>query len=218
VKAESTAANFAAAVAIVPIYQPRDKFYRKARDMGLPSRAAFKLEELLARYRLLKRDARILDLGCAPGGWLVILAAAAPQGTVVGIDLEPCRAPERVRVLTGDVREPDVQEAVIAALGGPANLVTSDMAPKLSGIRSADEARTLELLEIAANLAEGVLKPQGALIAKVFMSEELRHFQAGLRKRFESVELVHTQASRPGSRELYLVARGFHPATKSNPS
>jgi len=208
--AQSAATNCAGRDWPMPIYQPKDQFYRKAREKGLPSRAAFKLEELLARYRLVKPDARIVDLGCAPGGWLAILAAAAPAVTVVGVDLVPCRVPaERVRVITGDIREPAVQQAVSETLGGRADLITSDIAPKLSGIRAADEARAFELLATAAEFAEQHLKPGGSMIAKVFMSEELRRFQTRLSARFAHVDLVHTQASRPGSRELYVVARRF---------
>lgn len=195
------------------VYQPKDRFYRKAREEGLPSRAAFKLEELLERYRLVAGDSRVLDLGCAPGGWLAVLNRAVPKGTVVGVDIVPCRPPAaRVQIIVGDMRENAVRQAAIAALGGKADLVTSDMAPKLSGIRDRDQARLLELLETAIGVASDVLRPGGALIVKVFMGEGLREVVERLRRRFRSVESTHLRATRPGSRELYLVARGFRAA------
>src|SRR6185312_13272292 len=124
-------------------YQPQDKFARRARERGLPSRAAFKLEEIMERRRLLRPGARVIDLGCAPGGWLAILARhAGAQGRIVGIDLVECRAPAaNVITLVGDVREASVRAEIIRQLGGAPDLITSDLAPKLSGIREQDQAR-----------------------------------------------------------------------------
>ncbi|HLH75251.1 MAG TPA: RlmE family RNA methyltransferase [Candidatus Binataceae bacterium] len=191
-------------------YQPRDKFYRQARAQGLPSRAAFKLKEILERYPILTPNARIVDLGCAPGGWLQILAQAAPSGRIVGVDLVACRAPApSIEVIVGDACEQSVQQRIIEALGGAPDLVTSDMAPKLSGIRLRDEARSLQLLEVAARFAAAIVRPQGTLIAKVFMSADLNKTVATMRPAWRSLELLHTHASRPGSRELYLLARGY---------
>src|SRR5208282_1857609 len=115
-------------------YEPRDKYYRKARARGLPSRAAFKIEELIARAKLVPRGARVADLGCAPGGWLAILArAAGPSGRVIGVDLARCTiAAANVIVLAGDIRDTAVRAAVAEALGGQADLITSDLSPKLS--------------------------------------------------------------------------------------
>src|SRR5215813_3400613 len=117
-------------------YEPHDRFYRKARERGLPSRAAFKIEELIDRAHLVQKRAKIVDLGCAPGGWLAILArAAGPDGRIVGVDLAPCaNPPARVIMIVGDILEDAIVERVIAELGGQADLVTSDLAPKLTGI------------------------------------------------------------------------------------
>src|SRR5271167_2609624 len=114
-------------------YEPHDTFYRRAHEKGLPSRAAFKLEELLSRFRLVHDGARVLDLGSAPGGWLAILSmAAGSAGRVVGIDLAPCvRAGVNVVTIVGDLRDATVRDAARDALGGPADLVTSDLSPKL---------------------------------------------------------------------------------------
>ena len=193
-------------------YEPRDKFYRKAREEGLPSRAAFKLEELIARFKLVRAGARVVDLGCAPGGWLAILArAVGVGGQVVGIDLEQCRAPGlNVITIAGDLRDAAVRSEVAARLGDDADLITCDLSPKLSGIAERDQARSAELLAVALEFADEVLKPEGVLVAKVFMGGEFVGIKAKFARVFAKVEIAHTKASRRGSSELYLIARGFH--------
>lgn len=190
-------------------YQPHDKFFRKARAQGLPSRAAFKLEELTARFKLVRAGARVADLGCAPGGWLAILAqAAGPSGRVIGVDLSRCTiAAPNVTVITGDIRDAAVQAAVAEALGGPLDLITSDLSPKLSGIAERDQAQSLELLLSALAFARATLKPGGAMVAKVFMGAGFEELTPIFRRAFARVELTRTKATRPGSSELYLVAR-----------
>lgn len=192
-------------------YQPQDKYFKRAREQGLPSRAAFKLSELLQRHHLLSPGMRVLDLGCAPGGWLAMLGRmAGPDTTIVGIDLAPCAAAApNVKVLSGDAADPEVCRAALALLGGPADLIMSDMAPKLSGIKVRDEARCEELLNLALQIALRMLKPGGAMIAKAFMSGGFQEILSAFRARFRTVDIVRTAATRPGSRELYLVARGF---------
>src|SRR5258708_919346 len=192
-------------------YDRPDKFYRKARAAGLPSRAAFKLEELLARFKLVRAGACVIDLGCAPGGWLAILArAVGSNGRVVGIDLAECRAiAPNVMTIAGDIRDAAMRIEVAARLGGGADLITSDLSPKLSGIADRDQARSTELLTIVLEFAGAVLKPGGAMIAKVFMGGEFVGIKSAFERAFDKVEITHTKASRPGSSELYLVARGF---------
>jgi 23S rRNA (uridine2552-2'-O)-methyltransferase len=197
-------------------YEPHDKFYHRAREQGLPSRAAFKLEELLARFKLIRPGGRALDLGCAPGGWLAILSGAVGErGRAVGIDLAEC-GPLGVNVVTlvGDILDPTVHAALREALGGPADLVTSDLAPKLTGIKDHDEARLVELLEAAVTVAREVLKPGGAIVAKVFMGGGFETARALFASDFARCEVVRTRASRPGSSELYLVAREFRGALR----
>jgi 23S rRNA (uridine2552-2'-O)-methyltransferase len=193
-------------------YEPRDKFYRKAREEGLPSRAAFKLEELIARFKLARPGARVADLGCAPGGWLAILArAVGANGRIVGIDLAQCLAPApNVVTLAGDIRDAAVRSDVAARLGGAADLITSDLSPKLTGIAERDQAQSAELLASALEFAHGLLKRDGTLVAKLFMGGEFGEIKAAFARAFTKVEIAHTKASRPGSSELYLVARGFH--------
>jgi len=192
-------------------YRPKDSFYRKARRQGLRSRAAFKIEELLERFRLVPPNARVVDLGCAPGGWLDILARAAGKGgCVVGIDLVPCaNPPPGVTSLVGDVRDRRSAALVAERLSGQADLITSDLAPKLSGVAARDEAKSLELLEAALEFSRLILRPGGSLVAKLFMSGEFREAVRKFERCFERVEVTRTRATRPGSSELYLVARRF---------
>ena len=192
-------------------YEPHDKFYRKARAMGLPSRAAFKLEEIVARNRLAGKGARVVDLGCAPGGWLVILVAAAgASGRVVGVDLAPVKNPPAGAVtITGDILDPAVAANVQSELGGRADLVTSDLAPKLTGIAARDEARSRELIDCALSFAVTMLKPGGAMVAKLFMGAQFKGIVDSFKQHFAKVEVTRTKASRPGSSELYLIARDF---------
>jgi 23S rRNA (uridine2552-2'-O)-methyltransferase len=191
-------------------YQPHDQFFRKARAQGLPSRAAYKLEELIARFKLIRPGARVIDLGCAPGGWLAVLAqASGPDGRVVGVDLLRCAiAASNVCAINGDIRDVNVRSRVTTQLDGPADLVTCDMAPKLSGIIDRDQARSHELLMTALAFARTVLKPRGAIVAKLFMGPDFEESVAPFREAFARVDLARTRATRPGSSELYLIARG----------
>jgi len=195
----------------VPTYEPHDKFYRKARAMGLPSRAAFKIEEILARNRLVPKAAKIVDLGCAPGGWLAILAhAVGPGGRVVGVDLAQVKNPPAgVITIAGDILEASVAAHAAQELGGRANLVTSDLAPKLTGIAARDEARSRELIDAALAFAIAILAPGGAMVAKLFMGAEFKQVIDSFKLHFVNVEVTRTKASRPGSSELYIVARDF---------
>jgi 23S rRNA (uridine2552-2'-O)-methyltransferase len=192
-------------------YEPRDKFYRKARAMGLPSRAAFKIEEIIARNRLVPKAARIVDLGCAPGGWLSILVKAAGEGgRVVGVDIAQVKNPPAgVSVIVGDILDPTIAARVQAELGGHADLVTSDLAPKLTGVKARDEARSRDLLDSALSFAAAILKRGGAMVSKLFMGADFKDIVDSFKHHFESVEVTRTKASRPGSSELYIVARGF---------
>jgi len=197
----------------VTTYEPHDKFYRKAKAMGLASRAAFKIEEIITRHRLVPRGAKIADLGCAPGGWLAILVrAAGAGGRVVGVDLAECRnVPAGAIAIAGDILDASVATCAADELGGSADLVTSDLAPKLTGIAARDQARSRELIDAAIAFATRVLKPGGAMVAKMFMSEEFKQVIAEFERHFGEVEVTRTKASRPGSSELYVIARNFKP-------
>ncbi len=191
-------------------YDPRDKYYRKAREQGLPSRAAFKIEELIKRIRM-PPDARVIDLGCAPGGWLAILGAALGRDArIIGIDLTPCgNFGASVETMVADIRAPKLPAILKEKLGRPADLVTSDLAPKLTGIRARDDAQFEELVEAALAIAAATLKPGGMMIAKLFMSEAFKGIVAKFEHHFTEVDVTKVKATRPGSSELYIIARNF---------
>jgi 23S rRNA (uridine2552-2'-O)-methyltransferase len=198
-------------VALMARYEPHDKFYRKAREQGLKSRAAFKIEEIIERFKLVREGARVIDLGCAPGGWLVILArAVGARGRVVGVDLAACQSSApNVVTITGDVRDATIRATIAEKISAQADLVTSDLAPKLSGIKERDQALALELQMTALEFARAQLRPGGAMVAKVFMGEGFDEIKASFARTFDKVEIVRTRATRPGSSELYVVARNF---------
>jgi len=191
-------------------YEPRDKFYRQAREKGLPSRAAFKIEELLAKIKI-PSDARVIDLGCAPGGWLAILGRAiGDKGRVIGIDLAPCGSfGASVETIVADIRDPELPALLKEKLGRYADIVTSDLSPKLTGIREHDDAQFEELIDAALAMARATLKPGGIMIAKLFMGGAFKDILARFEKRFASVDVTKVKATRPGSSELYVIARAF---------
>ncbi len=185
-----------------------DHWTRRAKAEGWRSRAAFKLAELDRRDRLLARGARVVDLGAAPGGWSQYAARkVAPGGTVVAVDIEPMKALEGVFVLRGDVTSDAILARVRDALDGPADAVISDLAPRLSGNRDADQARSMELAEMALETAVALLRPGGAFVAKLFQGSGFEEFVSGARGRLARVRLRTPSASRRASRETYLVGQ-----------
>jgi len=193
-------------------YNPQDRYFKKAKQEGYRSRAAYKLLELQERYRILKAGDGVIDLGAAPGGWLQVAAKVVGQnGKVIGVDLQPIEPlPERnVILLCGDIRSEADQERIRELIGGPADCVLSDLSPKLSGIRDADMARCLELNRIALAVARQLLRPGGTLLVKSFISDDLQLFSAELKQYFFAVQRTKPEATRQGSSEFYFFAKGF---------
>jgi 23S rRNA (uridine2552-2'-O)-methyltransferase len=161
----------------------------------------------------LRRGARVADLGCWPGGWLQVAAeAVGPEGRVVGVDLAALDAPldfANVFALSGDFSEAPVLAALLAALGGPADVVLSDAAPKLTGVRATDRAREEALLLAVEAALPKLLAPGGALLVKLLDCPEAAGFAKRIRARFDSARELRPEASRKGSSERYLLARGY---------
>jgi len=196
------------------VYNPRDSYYKKARQEGYRSRAAYKLLELQQRYRLLKPGDAVVDLGAAPGGWLQVAAKIVGQnGKIIGVDLQTIESfrERNIILLQGDMASAEIQAQIKARLNGPVDCVLSDLAPKLSGIRDADMARCLELNQAALNVAVQLLRPSGSLLIKSFISEDLQSFTAELKKYFSAVQRTKPDATRQGSSEFYFYAKGFLP-------
>ena len=187
--------------------QLNDPYVAAAKAKGYRSRAAFKLVELDDRFRLLKKGARVLDLGAAPGGWSQI--AAAKGATVVAADVLAMEEVTGVTFFQADLTDPDVPAMLKEALGGPADLVLTDMAAPTTGHRATDHIRTIALVEIALEVAIDCLRPGGAFVGKVFQGGATGELLARIKKHFREVKHVKPPASRADSVELYLVALGF---------
>ena len=184
---------------------------RKARADGYRSRAAFKLIEVNTRDRLLIPGAKVVDLGAAPGGWSQVAAQkVGATGAVIAVDLLEIAPMSGVTVLRGDFRQPEVQAQLVAALGGQkADVVLSDLSPNISGIASADQARTAELVRMAIGFCRSQLKPAGAFLVKVFQGEEFTAVLKEMKGVFREVRTIKPSASREESRETYLLARSL---------
>ena len=193
--------------------QLNDPFVAEAHRLGYRSRAAFKLIQLDERFHLLRAGMRVADLGCAPGGWTQIAAARVGvgknRGAVVGIDLLPADPIPGATLLQGDFREPATAERIRAALGGPADLVLSDMAAPATGHAATDHLRIVALAEEAFAVAAEMLRPGGAFVAKVFQGGAEGDLLAGLKRAFAVVRHAKPAASRAESAETYVVATGF---------
>ena len=188
--------------------QLNDPYVTAARQQGWRSRAAFKLIELDDRFRLIRRGMSVLDLGAAPGGWTQV---AMQRGAVraIAVDLLPIDPIGGATVLQGDFTDPAVQEQILAALSGKADLVLSDMAPNTTGHAGTDHLRIMALAETALDFGLDVLAEGGGFVAKVFQGGAERTMLERLKRHFASVRHAKPPASRKESSELYVVATGF---------
>lgn len=190
--------------------QLNDPYVTEAKRLGFRSRAAFKLQQLDDRFSFLGKGGRVLDLGCAPGGWLQIaVERVGPKGRVVGIDLLPVDVVPGATILLGDFLDEAAPDQLKAALGGPADVVLSDMAANTVGHAKTDSLRTMALAEAAAAFAAEVLAPGGAFVCKVLQGGTEKALLDTLKRQFKEVRHVKPSASRADSNELYLVALGF---------
>jgi 23S rRNA (uridine2552-2'-O)-methyltransferase len=190
--------------------QLNDPYVAQARAKGYRSRAAFKLLELDQKFHFLKKGARVLDLGAAPGGWSQVAASkAGDSGRVVAADILAMEPLAGVIVFKADLLDAQTPQELKDALGGPADLVLSDMAAPTTGHRQTDHIRTVALFEAALDVAEDVLKPGGTFVGKVFQGGATGDLLQRIKKRFKDVKHVKPPASRTESVELYLVAKGF---------
>jgi 23S rRNA (uridine2552-2'-O)-methyltransferase len=187
--------------------QFNDPYVAAARAKGYKSRAAFKLLELDEKFHFLKKGAKVLDLGAAPGGWSQV--AAQKGGSVVAADVLAMEQIPGVLFFQADLTDPDVPAMLKKALDGLADLVMSDMAAPTTGHRATDHIRTIALVEIALGVAEDVLKSGGAFVGKVFQGGASGELLARLKASFREVKHVKPPASRTESVELYVVALGF---------
>ena len=189
-------------------YERKDAAYRAAKHAGLRSRAGIKLEDLDARFHLLAPGRRVVDLGCWPGAWLQVASRrVGPSGVVVGVDLVPIEqlGLANVKTIVGDATDEEVRDALVDLAGGPIDVVLSDLAPKLTGIRTTDEAREEALASLAIDFAARVLAPGGRLLIKLFSRVEAGMTRR-LREQFQPVTAWRPPSTRKGSSEIYVAA------------
>ena len=187
-----------------------DPFVKRAQAEGWRSRAVFKLEELIERDRLLKPGMVVVDLGAAPGGWSqMVRERLGDAGRIVALDILPMQGIAGVEFIEGDFREDAVLKRLEAALDGAAvDLVLSDIAPNMSGVDVADQARAMHMAELAQEFAAVHLKPGGAFVVKLFQGRGFDEYVKNLRKAYERVSMRKPKASRARSPEVYALATG----------
>ncbi len=187
-----------------------DPYVKQAQKAGYRSRAVFKLLEIQEKKRVIKPGQVIVDLGAAPGGWSqVARPLVGRKGAVIAMDILPMEPIEGVDFIQGDFSEQDVHDRLMATINGrEVDLVMSDMAPNISGLKAVDQPRAMYLAELALDFAREVLKPGGDFLVKVFQGEGFDEFLKQVRASFQKVVIRKPQASRPKSREVYLLAQG----------
>ena len=191
--------------------QERDPYVQQARRDGWRSRAVYKLEQILQKEQLLKPDMTCVDLGAAPGSWSqYVTAKLKGRCRIIALDLLPMDALPSVEQIQGDFTEDDTLRLLLSMLeNSPVDLVLSDIAPNISGNKAIDQPRSMHLAELALDLANKVLRRRGNFVCKLFQGQGTDAFVAEARNTFERVKVMKPKASRPGSSEVYLVARNY---------
>ena len=190
----------------------KDYYYRKAKEEKFRSRAAYKLLQTVQKYKFMKRGDVVVDLGAAPGGWIqAARKIVGEEGFILGVDIKPIEPFEEENIITivADITDPKTIETIRNLLPRPADVVISDVSPKISGIWEVDHARQIDLALSSMKIACGVLKPRGNFFVKVFEGDMLKDFLDKLKERFSVVKLVKPKASRAKSSELYILALGL---------
>jgi 23S rRNA (uridine2552-2'-O)-methyltransferase len=188
----------------------RDQYRRLAKDQGYRARSAYKLLQLNRSYNIIKKGDKVVDLGCAPGGWLqVAVKEVRSSGNVIGIDLKPVTPVAGAIILQGSIEDPNMLSKIAEILGCKADVVLSDLAPNVSGVWDIDHARQISLSTIALRFAQHVLRVGGSSVFKVFEGDMLKEFRSELRKSFGKVFLSKPSASRQESSELYIICLDF---------
>ncbi|MEI6486880.1 MAG: RlmE family RNA methyltransferase [Sphingomonadales bacterium] len=191
--------------------QLNDPYVAAAKAQGYRSRAAFKLKELDEQFGILNGVDRVVDLGAAPGGWCQVVKQKRPKAKVIGMDLLEIEPLPGVDLFQKDITDDDSEALILTTLGGPADLVMSDMAANTVGHKQTDHLRTMGLIETALDMATRLLRPGGNFLAKVLAGGGDGELTAALKRHFTTVKHVKPPASRKGSSEWYVVAQGFKP-------
>jgi 23S rRNA (uridine2552-2'-O)-methyltransferase len=186
-----------------------DYYAKRAREERYPARSVYKLEEIQKRFKILKRNSHVLDLGCCPGSWLLFASEiVGKKGLVVGVDIHPLalQLPPNARFVQDDVLAR--RQTLVEAIGTGFHVVLSDMAPSTTGSKSVDAQRSLSLSEAALVISEQALKPGGTFVCKVFQGPDFKAFSDGLKQCFRRVAHFKPKSSRKASKEIYIVGMG----------
>jgi 23S rRNA (uridine2552-2'-O)-methyltransferase len=186
-----------------------DHYSQRAKKERFPARSVYKLKEIQKKYRLIKKGNKILDLGCAPGSWLLYAAdLTGNTGQVIGIDLVPVKiqVPAHVKIMTGDILSMD--DGFFSTLGQDVDVVMSDMAPSTTGNRFVDTARSYNLCQMALTVAQSTLKPGGSFVCKIFQGEAFKEFSDSVKAVFNRHKIFKPQSTRKASKEIYIIGFG----------
>ncbi len=189
-----------------------DHYYRLAKKEGYRSRSAYKLIQISEKHNLVRPGDVVLDLGCAPGGWMQVCSRlAGDEGYVLGIDKKPVEdlQKENTRTILADLTQSETKDLIVSALPSKADVVLSDLSPNVTGIWEMDHLNQIDLARIALSIARSVLRRDGRFLTKAFQGENLQQFVSELRDQFSNVKIVRTPATRKKSAEVYLLASGF---------
>jgi 23S rRNA (uridine2552-2'-O)-methyltransferase len=189
-----------------------DHYSEQAKKERYPARSVYKLKQAQRKFRLIRKDDQVLDLGCSPGSWLLYAAElTGKHGKVLGIDLKPVtiKIPSQAETLKADILTIDRAWIENEDLANRFNVVLSDMAPATTGNKMIDAERSYQLCQAALNIAQMVLRPDGSFICKIFQGEEFKKFSDSVRSRFKNHKIFKPQSSRKESKEIYILGMGF---------
>ncbi len=190
----------------------KDSFRRLARDQGYRSRSAFKLKQINQSYRILNKGDCIVDLGCAPGGWMQIaLPEVGTKGKVIGVDIKKIEPLSNAFIIQGNIEDEHVTDNILKISNSCVDVVLSDLSPNVSGNWELDHARQIDLTRNALRLSSIVLKKKGKAVFKVFQGDMLNELVVELKKKFKKVILTKPNASRQVSSEIYLICLDYNP-------
>ena len=190
------------------MFKRKDFFYKKAKNEGYRSRAAYKLIEIQKKFKIFRDSSNVLDLGCAPGGWLQVALKFVTKGIIIGIDLlevEPIKS-NNIKIIKNDIFNEDIEKEFESI---KFDVVLSDVSPNLSGIKHADYFRSYEFSLRAFSIAKKYLAPNGSFVVKIFRGREFEDFKKNLNKYFKQVKIFKPISSRDSSAEIYIVAKNY---------
>lgn len=194
-------------------FNHKDYYFKKAKKENFVARSVYKLEEIDRRHRVFRSGQNVVDLGASPGSWSQYAHKRIGNGRILGIDLQPVALGLSNAVfIQADIEETDIEKLLAEhGMGPKVDVVISDMAPKTTGIKSADQARSTALCEMALFVAQKILKPGGTFVVKFFHSGDFENYRKMLRASFSSVDALKPKGTRQESKEIFFIAQGFKP-------